>query len=85
MIFTFFSTFLLAGSLHFSSDFDRTACTQTVETLIRRCVLWRLVWVSSVSQCPTKRTLGLSNPFKPKRMFSSYQLDQPFCVLRVAG
>ena len=63
MIFTF-STFLLASSLHFNSDFNRTVFTQTVEPLIRRCVLWRLVWVSSVCQCLTKRTLDLNKPFK---------------------
>ena len=32
---------------------------QTVKTLIRRRVLWRLIWICAVCQCPTKRTLGL--------------------------
>ena len=30
-----------------------------METLIRRWVLWRLVWVCTVCLCPTKRMLGL--------------------------
>ena len=29
----------------FYLNLDRTICKQTVETLIRRRVLWRLVWV----------------------------------------
>ena len=29
-------------------------CKQTVETLIRRCVLQRLIWVCTVCLCPTK-------------------------------
>ena len=36
-----------------------TFCKQTVKTLIRRHVLWRLIWVCTVCQCPTKRMLGL--------------------------
>ena len=42
----------------FYSNFNRTFCKQTVETLIRRRVLWRLVWICIVCLCPTKRTLG---------------------------
>ena len=34
-------------------------CKQTLETLIRRRVLWRLIWICAVCLCPTKRTLGL--------------------------
>ena len=34
-------------------------CKQTVETLIRRRVLWRLIWVCTVGICPTKRTIDL--------------------------
>ena len=30
-----------------------------METLIRRHVLWRLIWVCAVCLCPTKRMLGL--------------------------
>ena len=34
-------------------------CKQTVENLIRRSVLRRLIRFSTVCRCPTKRTLGL--------------------------
>ena len=50
---------LLGGILHFHSNFNRTFCMQTVETLIRRHIMWRLIWVYAVSLCPTKRMLGL--------------------------
>ena len=30
-----------------------------MENLIRRRVLWRLIWFCTVCRCPTKRTLGL--------------------------
>ena len=43
----------------FYSNFNRTFCRQIVETLIRRCILQRLIWVCNVSLCPTKRKLGL--------------------------
>ena len=42
---------LLGGSFIFK---------QTVETLIKRRILRRLVWVSTVCICPTKKTLGLN-------------------------
>ena len=45
--------------LHFSSNFNRTFYKQIVETLVRRRVLWRLIWICTVCLCPTKRTLGL--------------------------
>ena len=44
---------------HFYSNLGRTICKQTVETLIRRRVLWRLVCVCTVCLRPTKMTLGL--------------------------
>ena len=43
-------------SFYFCSNCYRTICKRTVETLIRRCIL---VWICSVSLCPTERTLGL--------------------------
>ena len=43
----------------FYSNFGTIFCKQTVETLIRRRVLRRLIWVCTVCLCPTKRTLGL--------------------------
>ena len=39
--------------------FHLTFCKQTVETLIRRRVPWRLSWLCTVCLNPTKRTLGL--------------------------
>ena len=43
----------------FYSNFNRKLCKQTVETLIRRRILWRLIWVCTICLCPTKRTLGI--------------------------
>ena len=45
--------------LLFYSNFKRQFCKQTVENLIRRRVLWRLIWFCTVCRCPTKKTLGL--------------------------
>ena len=50
---------LLGGIFQFYSNSDSTFSEQTVETLIRRRVLRRLIWVSAICLCPTKRTLGL--------------------------
>ena len=46
---------------HFYSNSDRTlnSCEQTLETLIRRIILRRLIRVWAICLCPTKRTLGL--------------------------
>ena len=44
---------------HFYSNFNITFFQQTVETLIRRRVLRRLIWVCTACLCPTKRALGL--------------------------
>ena len=54
-------TILRVVGWNFSSLFksNRNFCWQTVETLIRRHVLWRLIWVCTVCLCPTKMTLGL--------------------------
>ena len=46
---------VLGGILHFDSNFNRTFCEQTVETLIRRRILRRLIWVCAVCLCPTKK------------------------------
>ena len=40
---------------------------QTVQTLIRRRVLWRLIWVYTVCLCPFKRTLGKNDLKDSKR------------------
>ena len=50
---------VLGGTFHCYSNSNRIFCEQTVETLIRRRVLRRLIWVCVVCQCPTKRTLDL--------------------------
>ena len=44
---------------HIYSNFNRTFCKQTVETLIRRRILGRLIWVCTICLCPTKRIYGL--------------------------
>ena len=45
--------------LHSYANLDRTVRKQTVETLIRRRILPRLVWVCTVCLRTTKRMLGL--------------------------
>ena len=51
---------LLGGIFHFYSNFKRHVCKQTVENLIRRRILWHLIWFCTVCQCPTKRLLGFN-------------------------
>ena len=48
---------VLGGIFHFYSNSYRSFCKQTVETLIRRRILRRLVWVCAfcLYLCPTKR------------------------------
>ena len=43
----------------FIQNFKSAFCKQIVETLIRRRVLRRRIWVCTVCLCPTKRMLGL--------------------------
>ena len=50
---------LLGCIFHFYQYYNRSFCKQTVETLIRRHILWHLIWVCTVCLCSTKRTLGL--------------------------
>ena len=50
---------LLGGIFYFYLNSKRTFCKQTVENLIKRCVLWHLNWFCTVCRCPIKRTLGL--------------------------
>ena len=45
-------------------------CEQAVETLIRRCVLRRLIWICTGCQCPTKRTLGFHGLMNVKPQIS---------------
>ena len=48
---------LLGVIFNFYSTFKRNFCKQTVDNLIRRRVLRRLIWFCTDWQCPTKRTL----------------------------
>ena len=50
---------VLGGIIHFYTNSNIILCKQIVETLIRRSVLGRLIWVCTVYICPTKRMLGL--------------------------
>ena len=50
---------VLGGIFHLYLSFNRKLCKQTVETLIRRRILWRLIWVCTICLCPTKRWLGI--------------------------
>ena len=43
----------------FHSNFSRHFCKKTVDSLIRRRVLRRLIWFRTDCRCPTKRTLGV--------------------------
>ena len=50
---------LLGGFFHIYSNFKSNFWQQTVENLIGRRILQRLIWFCTVCQCSTKRTLGL--------------------------
>ena len=61
----------------FYSNLNRTSYKQTVESLIRRHILRRLIWVYTVCLCPTKRMLGLYGlmgnfPFFCCRLLTSF-------------
>ena len=45
---------------HFYSVFDRNSCYQTVQTLVGRRDLRRLIWVCTVCLCPKNGTLGFN-------------------------
>ena len=50
---------MLGGVILCQSNFNRKFCKQTVENLIRRHVLWRLIWICTVCLCPTKKDARL--------------------------
>ena len=50
---------VLGGIFPLYSNSNRIFYEQTVETLIRRRILRRLIWVCAVCLCPTKRTLDV--------------------------
>ena len=52
---------------YFYPNFKRNFCRQTVENLIRHCILRRLIWFCNVCRCPTKRVLGLYGLMKISR------------------
>ena len=49
----------VSGIFQLYLNFNRTFCKQTVENLIRRRIMRRLISLCTVCPCPTKRTLGL--------------------------
>ena len=49
---------LLSGIFHFYINFKRNPFKQTVENLVRRRFMRRLIWCCTVCRCPRKRTLG---------------------------
>ena len=51
---------LMGGKFQFHLIFKSTFCKQTVQNLIRRRVLWCLIWFFTVCRCPIRRTLGLN-------------------------
>ena len=60
---------LLDSNLQFHSNSKSTFCKQIVQNLIRRRVLWCLIWFYTVCHCPIKLTLCL---YWFKSPFSSY-------------
>ena len=59
-LYEFISNFWVVGLCFFYSYFKRHFCKKTVENLIRRRVLRRLISFCTVCQCPTKSKLGLN-------------------------
>ena len=50
----------------FIYEFVRSLCKQTVNTLIRRRALWRLIWVSTIYLWPTNGRKAFMSRVKPK-------------------
>ena len=48
------------SNLQFNSNFKSTFCEQTVQNLIRRRVMWRLIGFYIVCQCPINMAQGLN-------------------------
>ena len=66
---------------HFYPNFNRTFYKYTVKTLITRCFLWRLIWVCTVWQCPSKGlyayiVYGLSMPTCKPVLFDEGEILQ---------
>ena len=76
-----FSTIINWASPFFSSysNFTRTFCKQTVETLIRRHILRHLIWFCPVCLCPSKRRLDLYELI----LCMLYKYCMLFCSLQI--
>ena len=55
----FSSSGLLSVVFHSYSNFNRSSCKQTVENLIRLCILWRLILACTDCLRPTKKNASL--------------------------
>ena len=44
---------------HLYSSFNTKLCKQTGETLIRRRILWHLIWICTIYLCPAERKLRI--------------------------
>ena len=53
------SVLMVVGGIFLFFFFDGTLYKQSVDTLVRRRVLWHLIWVCMLRLCPIKRTLVL--------------------------
>ena len=60
---------LLGGIFHCYSNSKRNFCMQTVENLIRRRILRRLIWFCTVCRCPTKKIF--QGWYQPVKQFTS--------------
>ena len=67
---------LLGSRLQFNSNFESKFSKQTVQNLIRRRDMRRLIWGYTVCQCPIKRTLDLHVDGLSKYSNSFYIEDQ---------
>ena len=74
---------VLGVIFHFYSNSNRTFCEQTVEVLIRRRVLRRLIWICTVCLCPTKGTLSLYGLKEMHILVTQCQVSasEPYCPL----
>ena len=75
---------MLGGIFHFYSSFNRKLCKQTVETLVRRRILWRLIWVCTICLCPTKWSRGQISNFEfcciPQEEKGGYYFQSGTCL-----
>ena len=67
------------------SILNRLFCKQTVNTLIRRRIMRRLIWVCTACLCPTKRTLDLYGSNDYQAGVSLYHLSPFSATYLVSG